>query len=270
MKYQPYRVKITGLTISNDRRSAVAFSLTKIVWLIPSVTDAGLMRTLLAEHHHVLTPLGEAAARSVAACRVAVRLGVISPPRSRRPGSRCRPAAGPGTGPASSAVATCTAPSPKTTLLAEHHRGIGVNHCAPNGYPRFFRLNYRRSTNGQTRGPAARVWARISRELLLIGRLCTGGVRRGVSTLGDAGIVLGLPARMGPATRELPTAEEVGPWVKTITALWDDTEWYSELSNRAIVESSRWAPEALKPQYVDLLERLRKSRRSAAGHPPET
>ena len=80
-------------------------------------------------------------------------------------------------------------------------------------------------------------------------------------TLGDSGIVLGLPSRLVAVTRELPTAEEVEPWVKTIIALWDDGEWYSELSRRAIVESNRWAPEVLEPRYLEFFEGLRKSRR---------
>ena len=55
--------------------------------------------------------------------------------------------------------------------------------------------------------------------------------------------------------------------MKTIVALWDDREWYSELSRRAILESNRWAPEVLEPQYVDFFERFRKSHRRRSGDP---
>jgi glycosyltransferase involved in cell wall biosynthesis len=100
----------------------------------------------------------------------------------------------------------------------------------------------------------------VAKEAMINGVPVVGSDRGGIpEALGDSGIVLGLPSRLGPATRELPTADEVGPWVKTIIALWDDRGWYSELSRRAVMESSRWAPEVLEPQYVDLFERLRRS-----------
>ena len=105
----------------------------------------------------------------------------------------------------------------------------------------------------------------VAIEAMINGVPVVGSDRGGMpEALGDSGIVLGLPSRLGVATRELPTAEEVEPWVKAIIALWDDGEWYSELSRRAIVESNRWAPEVFEPQYVDFFERLLRSRRSAA------
>jgi glycosyltransferase involved in cell wall biosynthesis len=109
----------------------------------------------------------------------------------------------------------------------------------------------------------------VAIEAMTNGVPVVGSDRGGMpEALGDSGIVLGLPSRLGPAARELPTAEEVEPWVKTIVALWDDREWYSELSRRAILESNRWAPEVLEPQYVDFFERLRQSHRSAVGRSP--
>jgi glycosyltransferase involved in cell wall biosynthesis len=108
----------------------------------------------------------------------------------------------------------------------------------------------------------------VAIEAMINGVPVVGSDRGGMpEALGDSGIVLGLPSRLGPATRELPTAEEVGHWVKAIIALWDDREWYSELNRRAIMESSRWAPEVLEPQYVDLFERLRKSHQRAVRQP---
>src|SRR5262249_8728145 len=77
------------------------------------ITEIG---TLLAEHYHILTRLGEVVAWSEPAASVAGGSRVISA-LSPRPGpndSRCGPAARPRTGPTSSAVATCTAPSPGT------------------------------------------------------------------------------------------------------------------------------------------------------------
>jgi glycosyltransferase involved in cell wall biosynthesis len=76
-------------------------------------------------------------------------------------------------------------------------------------------------------------------------------------TLGDAGIILGLPPRLTSSTRELPTGREVEPWVKAIIGLWDDPNWYAAQIRRAAQESRRWSPEMLEPQYVRFFEGLR-------------
>ena len=60
-------------------------------------------------------------------------------------------------------------------------------------------------------------------------------------TLGEAGIVLPLPERLTPATRIVPTAEEVGPWVEAVIRLWDDVGFYEEHRRRALAEARRWA-----------------------------
>jgi len=88
-------------------------------------------------------------------------------------------------------------------------------------------------------------------------------------TLGQAGIVLGLPSRLTPATRELPTAREVEPWVKAVIGLWDDHAWCAEQGRRAVDESRRWAPEVLEPQYVQLFEGLRRPPAHALSSPSE-
>lgn len=106
----------------------------------------------------------------------------------------------------------------------------------------------------------------IAIEAMINGIPVVGSDRGGIpEALGDSGIVLGLPSRLGPATRELPTAEEVEPWVRAIIALWDDREWYAELSLRALRESNRWAPDVLGPKYVDFFGRLQETRGRASG-----
>lgn len=77
--------------------------------------------------------------------------------------------------------------------------------------------------------------------------------------LGDAGTVLPLPGRLTPSTRELPTAAEVGPWVRAVTGLWDDPGWLEEQGRRAASESLRWVPDALEAQYVRFFEGLKPS-----------
>ena len=49
-------------------------------------------------------------------------------------------------------------------------------------------------------------------------------------TIGDAGRLFDIPAKYTPETRELPTAKEVEPWVKTIIRLWDNAAEYDHLS----------------------------------------
>jgi glycosyltransferase involved in cell wall biosynthesis len=52
-------------------------------------------------------------------------------------------------------------------------------------------------------------------------------------TIGDAAPVLDVPARYTPETLDLPTAEEVEPWVAMIIRLWDDAAEYERWSAAA-------------------------------------
>ncbi len=98
----------------------------------------------------------------------------------------------------------------------------------------------------------------VAIEAMINGIPVIGSDRGGIpEALGDGGIVLGIPPRLMPTTRELPTADEVRHWVKTIINLWDDSAWYDEMSRRALAESRRWAPEVLEPQYVEFFRNLR-------------
>ena len=97
----------------------------------------------------------------------------------------------------------------------------------------------------------------VAIESMINGIPVIGSDRGGIpEALGEAGIVLGLPSRLTPSSRELPTAREVDPWVKAIIGLWDDPIWYAEQSRRAVAESHRWSPEVLEPQYVQFFEGL--------------
>jgi glycosyltransferase involved in cell wall biosynthesis len=87
-------------------------------------------------------------------------------------------------------------------------------------------------------------------------------------TLGGAGVVLSLPDRLTPATRSLPTAEEVRPWVEAVIRLWDDQAHYEEARRRALAEAPRWDPAALLPRYERLLAGLRQGRAAADAAPP--
>jgi glycosyltransferase involved in cell wall biosynthesis len=111
----------------------------------------------------------------------------------------------------------------------------------------------------------------VAIEAMVNGVPVIGSDRGGIpEALGGAGIVLNLPSRLTPSTRELPTAEEVRSWVKTITGLWDDHSWYTEQSRRASAESLRWAPEVLEPLYVRFFEGLRPTAVSGKAQPSGT
>jgi glycosyltransferase involved in cell wall biosynthesis len=102
----------------------------------------------------------------------------------------------------------------------------------------------------------------IAVEAMLNGIPVIGSDRGGIpETLGDGGVVLGLPPRLTPSTRELPTAEEVAPWVKAIIALWDDSVAHGNLRERAFREANRWRPETLESQYSDFFSTVEPGRR---------
>jgi glycosyltransferase involved in cell wall biosynthesis len=89
-------------------------------------------------------------------------------------------------------------------------------------------------------------------EAMINGIPVIGSDRGGIpETLGDSGVVLPLPGRLTPASRILPSAEEVEPWVEAVIRLWDDQAWYDELSRKAWTEAQRWHPDRLRPLYAE-------------------
>ena len=68
-------------------------------------------------------------------------------------------------------------------------------------------------------------------------------------TEGEGGFLFDIPARYTPETRDLPTAEEVEPWVETIVRLWDDPAEFERWSKAARERAQRWHPDRLAPVY---------------------
>jgi glycosyltransferase involved in cell wall biosynthesis len=100
----------------------------------------------------------------------------------------------------------------------------------------------------------------VAIEAMLNGIPVIGSDRGGIpETLGDGGIVLGLPHQLTPSTRELPTSREVQSWVKAVIALWDDPDWCADQGRRAVAESRRWASDVLERQYVRFFQGLQDS-----------
>lgn len=98
----------------------------------------------------------------------------------------------------------------------------------------------------------------VAIEAMLNGIPVIGSNRGGIpETLGDAGIVLPLPDRLTPASRFLPTAEEVAPWVEAIVRLWDDPAFLEGHRFRARREAKRWDAEVLEPRYEWFFSEMR-------------
>lgn len=68
-------------------------------------------------------------------------------------------------------------------------------------------------------------------------------------TVAGAGLVLPVPARCTPASREVPTAAEVEPWPAAVERIWDDPGHESDLRGRALQAARRWNPDRLAPEY---------------------
>ncbi len=104
----------------------------------------------------------------------------------------------------------------------------------------------------------------VAVEAMINGIPVIGSDRGGIpETLGNAGVVLPLPSWLTPATRPLPTADEVAPWVEAVIRLCDDPEYYAEQSRRAIIESRRWEPETIEPLYARFFAEVRPRPRPA-------
>ena len=96
-------------------------------------------------------------------------------------------------------------------------------------------------------------------EAMINGIPVIGSDRGGIpETLGHAGLVLPLPARLTPVTRILPAAEEIEPWIEWIIRLWDDQALYDELSIKARNEAQRWHPDRLRPLYAEFFRDVRR------------
>jgi glycosyltransferase involved in cell wall biosynthesis len=95
----------------------------------------------------------------------------------------------------------------------------------------------------------------VAIEAMLNGVPVIGSNRGGIpETLGLAGSVLPIPARLAPVAFSLPTAEELTPWLEAIVELWDSPDVYERASRQALIEAKRWAPEKLEPLYEQFFD----------------
>jgi glycosyltransferase involved in cell wall biosynthesis len=115
-------------------------------------------------------------------------------------------------------------------------------------------------------------WADQSREVaeaLANGIPVIAADRGGLpEALGESGIVLSLPDRLTPATRLLPTAEEVAPWIEAVIRFWDDEEFARDHRWRASAEARRRSLRDDEDRHRRFFEELRPGRGIAAATPP--
>ncbi|MGO8752645.1 MAG: glycosyltransferase [Thermoguttaceae bacterium] len=74
--------------------------------------------------------------------------------------------------------------------------------------------------------------------------------------VGDGGILFEIPPRYTPDTWDLPSAEEVEPWVETILRLWDDEAFYRGQSNKALERARQWHPDRLRRLYLEFFRNV--------------
>ncbi len=99
--------------------------------------------------------------------------------------------------------------------------------------------------------------ALVAMEAMLNGIPVLASNRGGLpETIGDAGYLFDIPARYTPETREVPTAEEVEPWVEAIIRLWDDLAEYERWSQAARDRAQQWSPERLAPLYREFFSSI--------------
>ncbi len=79
-------------------------------------------------------------------------------------------------------------------------------------------------------------------------------------TISDAGFLFDIPAKYTPGSREIPSAEEVEPWVQTIIRLWDDAAQYEGCSRAAQERAKRWRPDRLAPIYREFFAGITRQR----------
>ena len=99
----------------------------------------------------------------------------------------------------------------------------------------------------------------VAIEAMINGIPVVGSNRGGIpETVGDGGVVLPLPDRLTPATKIVPEAGEVEPWVEAIIRLWDDPILYAGHSDLARKEAERWRPDRLRPLYAEFFRNVRR------------
>ena len=100
-------------------------------------------------------------------------------------------------------------------------------------------------------------FGRVAAEAMINGIPVVGSNRGALpEVICDAGLTLEIPALYTPETRIAPTPDEVEPWGDAIIRLWDDAEFYDDLSAKSQARAERRQPDVIARQYDDTLSEL--------------
>jgi len=98
---------------------------------------------------------------------------------------------------------------------------------------------------------------RVAVEAALNGIPVLASRRGGLpEALNGAGFLFDIPERYTSHSQEVPTAEEVTPWLETIERLWDDPIFYGAESDRSRLAAEVWLPECLRPRFEEFFTRI--------------
>ena len=99
--------------------------------------------------------------------------------------------------------------------------------------------------------------ALVAMEAMLNGIPVLASNRGGLpETIGNAGFLFDIPSRYTAETREIPTAEEVEPWIETIIRLWDDAAEHDRWGRAARERARQWHPDRLAPVYREFFSSI--------------
>ena len=89
-------------------------------------------------------------------------------------------------------------------------------------------------------------FGRVAAESMMNGIPVLASTRGAIpEVVGDAGFLFDIPDRITPTSRELPTEDEVRPWVDSIVLLWDDPNYYRRISEQGQSRAKRWGPDRI-------------------------
>jgi glycosyltransferase involved in cell wall biosynthesis len=130
-------------------------------------------------------------------------------------------------------------------------RTRSVHRMRNTGDPRQF---YRVSSLVLAPSLVGETFGRVAVEAMLNGVPVLASDRGALpETVGAGGVVLPIPERFTPATREAPSEDEVAPWVEAIIRAWDDPVWFESRSAAAREAARRWQPEVVVPRWESFL-----------------
>ncbi len=129
-------------------------------------------------------------------------------------------------------------------------------------------LSGRRNLHRMANTPDPRDFYRVSQILLMpslwnesFGRVPVEAMINGIPVLasdrgslpeviGEAGFLIPIPDRYTPRSRMVPTADEVQPWIARIIELWDDKDYYNEISRRCRQAAEAYREDIVADQYA--------------------